>query len=74
MRINLVRIRVNGREHEVPANQTIAAAVFSIDRSLFRHPPLCGMGICFECRLTIDGIGQQRSCQTLVRDGMEIQT
>ena len=36
--------------------------------------PLCGMGICFECRATIDRRAHQRSCQILCRAGMEIQT
>jgi sarcosine oxidase subunit alpha len=32
------------------------------------------MGVCFECRVTIDGEPNQRSCQTLCREGMEVQT
>jgi hypothetical protein len=34
--------------------------------------PFCGMGTCFECRVTIDGVRHQRSCQIVVRDGMEV--
>lgn len=34
--------------------------------------PLCGMGICFECRATIDGRVHVRTCMTLCRDGMEV--
>ena len=38
-----------------------------------RRAPLCGMGICQECRVTIDG--QRRlACQTLCRDGMQVET
>jgi sarcosine oxidase subunit alpha len=36
--------------------------------------PLCGMGICGECRVTIDGVHHQRSCVITCRDGMEVQT
>ena len=36
--------------------------------------PLCGMGICLECRVTINGRPQCRSCQTLCADGMEVRT
>jgi D-hydroxyproline dehydrogenase subunit gamma len=32
------------------------------------------MGICFECRVTIDGCAHARSCQITVREGMEIRT
>lgn len=34
--------------------------------------PLCGMGICYECRVTIDDVPHQLACQTLVRTGMRI--
>jgi D-hydroxyproline dehydrogenase subunit gamma len=33
----------------------------------------CGMGVCFECRVRIDGI-ERLGCLTLVVDGMEIRT
>jgi len=36
--------------------------------------PLCGMGICFECRVTIDGIRHQRSCQLLCVPGICVTT
>ncbi|MFN6201241.1 MAG: 2Fe-2S iron-sulfur cluster-binding protein, partial [Acidobacteriota bacterium] len=35
---------------------------------------LCGMGICFECRVEIDGIAHSRSCQIYCRAGMEVRT
>ena len=31
--------------------------------------PLCGMGICFECRVTIDGRAHVRSCQVPAAPG-----
>ena len=38
-----------------------------------RRAPLCGMGVCQECRVTIDG--QRRlACQTLCRDGMQVES
>jgi sarcosine oxidase subunit alpha len=36
--------------------------------------PLCGMGICFECRVTIDGRAHQRACQIPCRSGMQVWT
>lgn len=36
--------------------------------------PLCGMGICFECRVTINGVLHQRSCQILCESGMRVTT
>ena len=38
-----------------------------------RRAPFCGMGICHECRVTIDG-RRQLACQTVCRDGMRIDT
>jgi sarcosine oxidase subunit alpha len=36
--------------------------------------PLCGMGTCFECRVTIDGAPHSRSCVMLCRPGMSVVT
>lgn len=36
--------------------------------------PLCGMGICQECRVTIDGVRHRLACQTLCADGMQVVT
>ncbi|MEZ4650125.1 MAG: FAD-dependent oxidoreductase [Candidatus Eisenbacteria bacterium] len=40
----------------------------------FEEPraPICGMGICHECRVTVDGVPQVRSCLTVVRPGMVV--
>jgi sarcosine oxidase subunit alpha len=35
---------------------------------------LCGMGICFECRATVNGIPHRRTCQLTCREGMVIET
>jgi predicted molibdopterin-dependent oxidoreductase YjgC len=34
----------------------------------------CGMGICYECLVTIDNLPDQRACMTFVEDQMEILT
>lgn len=34
----------------------------------------CGIGICFDCLITINGITNQRACVTTVEEGMTIQT
>lgn len=36
--------------------------------------PYCGMGVCFECEVVIDGAPARRACLTDVRDGMVIHT
>jgi sarcosine oxidase subunit alpha len=32
------------------------------------------MGVCFECLVTVDGVGNRQGCMVLVRDGMCIET
>jgi sarcosine oxidase subunit alpha len=36
--------------------------------------PLCGMGICMECRATVNGVPQRRTCQLVCAPEMEIVT
>jgi predicted molibdopterin-dependent oxidoreductase YjgC len=34
----------------------------------------CGMGVCFDCLVTIDGVADRRACMTPIRDGMRVET
>ncbi|MDR5781928.1 2Fe-2S iron-sulfur cluster-binding protein [Caballeronia sp. LZ065] len=36
--------------------------------------PLCGMGVCQECRVTIDGVRHRLACQTVCMQDMSIET
>jgi predicted molibdopterin-dependent oxidoreductase YjgC len=79
--IESITIRVNGQAVTVPAGTGVSAAIERAGRthhrrSVRREPrgPLCGMGVCFECRVTIDGVRHRRSCQTLCEEGMEVLT
>jgi len=74
-----VEINVNGRAVPAARGSTVAAALLSLDESAFRisesgepRAPLCGMGTCYECRVTIDGVEQQRACLVKVRPGMRV--
>ena len=76
-----VTLVVDGVAVEMPAGSMVSAAilktgVYSFRRSVTGEPrgPLCGMGICFECRVTIDGEEHCRSCQTVCRNGMDVRT
>ncbi len=78
----LESIEINGQSVLVPAGQSVAAALFAAGISIFRHTHeenaprsiFCGMGTCFDCLVTIDGIPNQRACMTLVHSGMKIRT
>jgi len=76
-----IQLRVNGRVVSVPSGTIVAAAVALAGETRFRNSvlgeprgPLCGMGVCMECRVTINGRAQSRSCQTLCEPGMEVCT
>lgn len=76
-----IQLRVNGQPVSVPAGTVIAAAVAMAGQKRFRtsvlkfpRVALCGMGVCMECRVTINGRANQRSCQTLCEAGMEVTT
>jgi sarcosine oxidase subunit alpha len=75
-----VRLHVNGHPVDVPEGTSVAAAVahwtLHFRTSVGGEPraPLCGMGVCFECRVHIDGIAHQRACMTPAREGMWVES
>ena len=76
-----VTLMVDGVSVSMPAGSMVAAAILKIGKNVFRRSatgelrgPLCGMGICFECRVTIDGEAHCRSCQTICENGMDVRT
>ena len=77
----IVTLIVNGVSVTMPMGSMVSAAILKAGTNAFRHSvsgeprgPLCGMGICFECRVIIDGEAHCRSCQTLCRNGMDVRT
>ncbi len=64
------------------AGDTVAAALLAAGRRVCRwtgrrQEPrglLCGMGVCFECQVQIDGRPGVRACQTPVAEGMRVET
>ena len=65
-----VTLMVDGVSVSMPAGSMVAPAILKSGKNVFRRSakgelrgPLCGMGICFECRVTIDGEAHCRSCQ-----------
>lgn len=73
-----VSLQVNGASISVPSGTTVAVAMALAGQlcrtSVTGEPrgPLCGMGICFECRVTINGIPHCRSCESPCEPGMEV--
>lgn len=73
-------IIVNGNKMQLPVGATVAAAILRAGAasrmSVSGEPrqPLCGMGICYECRARVDGQLHQKTCQILCREGMQVVT
>jgi len=76
-----VTIVADGRTVRVPAGVTVAAALLDLGIAAFRRSvsgeprgPVCGMGTCYECRVTIDGVAHRRACLVVVTEGMHVAT
>ena len=76
-----VALKIDGRVSSAAAGITVAAALenagVNVCRTSVTGEPrgvLCAMGICFECRVTIDGAPHRRACMELVREGMRVET
>jgi predicted molibdopterin-dependent oxidoreductase YjgC len=77
-----VTVCVDGEPVTAFAGESVAAALLALGRWSFRqtsrnHAPrclFCGMGVCFDCLVTIDGVENVRACLTPVREGMVIET
>lgn len=76
-----IEIVADGRPVRVERGTTLASALLNAGRQVFRRStsgearaPLCGMGICYECRVTVDGVAHQRACMIVVEQGMRVET
>ena len=75
-----ITLRINGAPVSVPAGATVAVAMTIAEQACRRsvngelRGPLCGMGICFECRAVINGVPHSRSCQVPCEAGMDVRT
>jgi sarcosine oxidase subunit alpha len=72
---------VDGEPRRAVAGSSVAAALLNAGIWRVRdavdgapRAPLCGMGICYECRVTIDGEAHRRACLVPVAEGMIIRT
>ena len=80
--IATVTLQVNGRPLSVADGTSVAAALCVADatrtgitrRSVRGEPraPFCGMGVCQECRVQIDG-RRRLACQTRCENGMVVE-
>lgn len=77
-----VPITIDGAPAQARAGDTVAAALLAAGRASCRSTPVsgaprgpyCMMGVCFECLVTVDGIGNRQGCQVVVQPDMQVQT
>lgn len=75
-----ITFKFNGRELKGYAGEPIAAALLANGiRTLRYHEKsgrsrgmYCGIGHCYECRVTVDGVPGVRACLTSLREGMVV--
>lgn len=82
----LLAVTVDGQTVQVAPGSSVVAAVAQAARAAKTgvvtrcsvsgelRGPLCGMGVCQECRVTIDGVRHRLACQTLCAEGMTVCT
>jgi predicted molibdopterin-dependent oxidoreductase YjgC len=82
LRRRLVRFTFDGQEMVACEGETVAAALLAASRRVFRQTVrraeprglFCGMGICFDCLVQVDGRPSLRACQILVAEGMRVES
>lgn len=75
-------IVVDGEPLPFTEGQTVAAALVAAGRVAWRttragrrpRGVFCGIGVCFDCLLTVDGAAGQRACLVPARAGMTVTT
>ena len=74
-------VHINGQSVDAAIGETVLSVIQSLGlRQIARNDhdqisgAYCGMGVCQCCLVRIDGRHKRRACQTVVRDGMQIET
>ncbi len=73
-------ITLDGRPVVAYEGETVAAVLIAEEGLMTRRTSsgasrgiYCGMGVCFECLVVVDGVPNTRACMTLVADGMRVE-
>ncbi|MEY7970589.1 (2Fe-2S)-binding protein [Saccharomonospora xinjiangensis] len=80
--IDVVEVTVDGRPIRAQAGQSLGAALVTNGITAWRATRVggrprglfCGIGVCFDCLITVDGERGQRACCVQVADGMRVET
>lgn len=77
-----VTVTIDGEPFNAREGDSVAAALLTAGHSSCRETPVtgakrgpyCMMGVCFDCLVTVDGVGNRQGCLIRVQDGMRIET
>ncbi|OEU98220.1 MULTISPECIES: (2Fe-2S)-binding protein [Streptomyces] len=76
-----LRITVDGRPVDGVAGQTVAGVLLAAGRTAWRSGPsgagrgvFCGIGVCFDCLVTVNGDRDVRACLRRAADGDAVRT
>jgi len=77
-----VTLKIDGKPISARTGDTVAAAMLAAGVDHCRTTPVTGsprapyclMGVCFDCLVTIDGVGSRQGCLVPVREGMAVET
>ena len=75
-----VRFEYEGRSIPARPGDSVAAALLVAGEISLRESPVsgaprapyCMMGVCFECLVEIDSVGNRQACLTPVAEGMQV--
>ena len=78
----VLTVSVDGEPVQAYPGETVATVLLAAGRQTFRHTDhlhaprglFCGMGVCFDCLVTVDGQPNVRACVTPVHAGMVVET
>ncbi|MFF0727737.1 (2Fe-2S)-binding protein [Streptomyces sp. NPDC004134] len=79
---DLLIVRVDGEELVTESGRTVAGLLLALGRVSWRttrgggrpRGVFCGIGVCHDCLVVVNGAPDVRACQRLVRDGDDIRT
>ena len=76
-----LQVFIDGEPQLVPAGSTVASALLAVGRVSWRQTPsgqprgmFCGIGVCFDCLVRVNGQADLRACLIEVQAGDQIET
>ena len=77
-----IKININSIETTVYKGDSVLASLVASGYKILKKSrklnenrgPVCGMGVCYECQVTINGVPNQRACMKEVEEEMTVLT